>query len=182
VRLSGPQIIGLSLVVPCPSFLIFRPKKEMATKVTQAQVIEALKKNRGTMYLAAKELGITARSIHNYCKRWPKVRETIEAQQGELKDIAEVALHQAIRRGEAWAICFYLKTKAKDRGYSERFEYTGKDGGPIEQSHVDRLTADERRTELLRIIADLRQARDAEQGTPIANGTGNGTPLGAAQG
>jgi len=50
-------------------------------------------------------------------------------------DNAESALNRAVINGEAWAVCFTLKTQGKDRGYIERTqqEITGRDGGPIEQ-------------------------------------------------
>src|SRR5262249_17341747 len=34
----------------------------------------------------------------------------------------ENVLYEAALRGEAWAVCFYLKCQAKDRGYVERQE------------------------------------------------------------
>ena len=45
--------------------------------------------------------------------------------------MAENSLFEAIRRGEAWAVCFYLKCMAKDRGYVERAELTGANGAPV---------------------------------------------------
>src|SRR4029450_2769461 len=45
--------------------------------------------------------------------------------------MAENSLYEAIRRGEAWAVCFYLKCMAKDRGYLERAELTGAKGAPV---------------------------------------------------
>lgn len=33
---------------------------------------------------------------------------------------------------QAWAMCFFLKTRGKRQGWTERVEHTGKDGGPIE--------------------------------------------------
>ena len=36
--------------------------------------------------------------------------------------MAELSLFKAIQTGEAWAVCFYLKTQGKDRGYVERYE------------------------------------------------------------
>ena len=48
-----------------------------------------------------------------------------------LKDFAESKLHIAIGRGQAWAICFFLKCRAKDRGYVERSEVTGLNGAAL---------------------------------------------------
>jgi hypothetical protein len=32
--------------------------------------------------------------------------------------------------GEPWAVCFYLKCQAKDRGYIERTEHVGRSSDP----------------------------------------------------
>ena len=45
--------------------------------------------------------------------------------------MVEGQLLSQIRRGNITAIIFFLKTKAKHRGYVERHEYTGKDGKDI---------------------------------------------------
>jgi hypothetical protein len=39
-----------------------------------------------------------------------------------MKDNAESSLYRAVLDGEPWAVCFYCKTQAKDRGYTERVE------------------------------------------------------------
>jgi hypothetical protein len=61
----------------------------------------------------------------------------MEAQDGEFVDTAELKLRQAVINGEAWAVLFALRTKGKERGYVERQEVTGKDGGGIEIKAVD---------------------------------------------
>ena len=47
-------------------------------------------------------------------------------------DLAESRLLDAINDGNLTAILFYLKTKGKHRGYSERHQVEGKDSGPVE--------------------------------------------------
>jgi hypothetical protein len=44
-----------------------------------------------------------------------------DAREGMLDD-AESALYRAVIQGEAWAVCFLLKTQGKGRGYIERQE------------------------------------------------------------
>lgn len=42
---------------------------------------------------------------------------------------------------EAWAVCFLLKTKAKDLGFTERNEHTGKDGKDLfEKANFSKLS------------------------------------------
>lgn len=106
----------------------------MAERYTAAQVAAALEATKGMVYLAAKQLGCSHTTIYNYIERHPTVREAWEAQGGEVGDTAELKLYQAILEGQAWAVAFYLKTKGKNRGYTERQEVTGADGGPIEVS------------------------------------------------
>lgn len=43
---------------------------------------------------------------------------------------------------QAWAMCFFLKTRGKKQGWSERVEHTGANGGPIEFDYTG-LSADE---------------------------------------
>ncbi len=112
-------------------------------KFTAEEVTQALKDTKGMVYLAAQRLGCEAKTIYNYRDRYASVRAEMEQQDGMVNDIAEMKLYQAIMDGEQWAVVFRLKTKAKDRGYTERQEVTGKDGGPIEHADVTELTDEE---------------------------------------
>ena len=87
---------------------------------TAAQVVEALTKNKGMVYYAAKSLGCSHTTIYNYAKRYASVREVMEAQDGEFVDTAELNLRQAVINGEAWAVLFAVPTHGKGRGYVER--------------------------------------------------------------
>jgi hypothetical protein len=55
----------------------------------------------------------------------------LDAEREEIVDYAEMGLRGAVLNKEAWAIAFSLKTLGKSRGYVERQEVTGKDGGAI---------------------------------------------------
>ncbi len=85
-------------------------------------VCAAIRKNHGLLFLAAQSLGCTVHTIYNYRNKYPKVRAAIEEEEGKINDVAESALYRGILNGESWAVCFRLKTKAKDRGYVERSE------------------------------------------------------------
>jgi hypothetical protein len=83
------------------------------------------------VYLAAEKLGCEAQTVYNYRDRYPAVRAAMESEDGKIDDIAEMKLYQALVAGESWAVQFRLRTKGKDRGYTERNEVTGSDGGAI---------------------------------------------------
>lgn len=98
------------------------------TRFTQDEVIGAIADSHGLKAVAARALGCTRQTIQNYCDRFPKVAESVEEAREAMKDDAESSLYTAITSGEAWAVCFYLKTQAKDRGYVERQEHSNPPG------------------------------------------------------
>jgi len=91
-------------------------------KFTPEQVAEALNKCDGLVFQAAKKLGCDHKTVQNYINRHDVCRLAREQKQGENLDEAEGQLMRAVRKGEAWAICFMLKTQGKARGYVERQE------------------------------------------------------------
>ena len=105
-------------------------------KFTAAQVIEALHATKGTVCFAARLLGCDVDTIQNYCKRFPTVMAAKKEHQAELVDLAYLKLWDAVERGDMWAVLFTLRTLGKDRGFSERYEVTGNDGGPIQHAHL----------------------------------------------
>jgi hypothetical protein len=99
---------------------------------TAEQVVEALKATGGLSHLAADRLGCSARSIRRYAQRYDSVRECVEHERGKRLDVAEAALWRAVLAGEAWAVCFFLKTQGKERGYVERFQHQHGEGFALE--------------------------------------------------
>ena len=100
-------------------------------KYTAEQMIDALAESMGMISPAARKLGCSRDTIRRYLAEYPEIAEAIEDANEEVNDIAELKLLDAIKRGEAWAICFRLKTKAKNRGYIEKAEIGGTGGGPV---------------------------------------------------
>lgn len=108
-------------------------------RYTVDEVIAAINDTKGMVYLAAQKLGCEAKTIYNYRDRYASVRAAMEQQDGMVNDIAEMKLYQAIMAGEMRAVEFRLRTKAKDRGYTERTEteISGRNGGDIVIKAVD---------------------------------------------
>lgn len=107
-----------------------------------SQVIAALDATKGMKARAAKMLGCHHSTVTNYAQRHPTVAAALSQNREEMTDAAELSLYQAVLDGEAWAVCFYLKTQGKDRGYVERAEVGGVGGGPIQ--HEVKATREER--------------------------------------
>lgn len=117
---------------------------------SSADILKALEKWNGQVFLAAKELGISVTTIRYRAKQDPEIEEVILRTRGELIDLAEKGLRAAVDRGEAWAICFTLKTLGRDRGYGEerRQEHASRGGEGEGKQRLQRLLADRaRRTE-----------------------------------
>ncbi|MBA3312619.1 MAG: hypothetical protein M3552_03205 [Planctomycetota bacterium] len=96
-----------------------RPANEL---YSPEKIIESLRESRGMVYAAARRLGCSYNTIRRYVERYPEVAEVLEEERGRTGDQAESKLVEAIGRGDAWAVKYYLSTQCKDRGYVERIE------------------------------------------------------------
>ena len=101
-------------------------------RFTIDQIAEALRSAAGIRSGAAALLGCSPSTIKRYVDRYETLAR-IEKEVVEFTlDLAESRLLDAINEGNLTAVMFYLKTKGKNRGYSERHQLEGKDGGPVE--------------------------------------------------
>lgn len=102
--------------------------KKAPTKATnlrqdtrKAAMLQALKATLGNVTLACQQAGIKDRHTHyNWLKKDPDYKEVVEAVSEEAIDFAENALFKAIKGGDTTATIFFLKTRGKKRGYSEK--------------------------------------------------------------
>ena len=100
-------------------------------RLTVSQIENALLQAAGNVSYAAKSLGVSRVTLYRRINDSAALKQILTDSREELKDIAESALKRAVINGEGWAVCFALKTIGKDRGYVERQEIAGKDGGAI---------------------------------------------------
>jgi predicted transcriptional regulator len=91
-------------------------------KLTAKLVEDQLRQLHGNMAAVARAFGVTRPAVYNYIHRHPTLVEVLKECRETMKDHAESALYSAVFDKEAWAVCFYLKTQAKDRGYVEKSE------------------------------------------------------------
>lgn len=100
-------------------------------RYTTAQLADALRKNRGMVYVAAAALGCDADTIKKRMAKSPALRAVKEEEEGKLLDIGESKLAEGVEAGDVGLIKFLLSTKGKSRGYVERKEVSGENGGEI---------------------------------------------------
>lgn len=106
------------------------------TKITVDAATRALMATRGNLTKAAASLKVTRRGLELFIDRNPDLVEVRrEAREGAL-DVVEDKLWEAAEHGDSWAVTFALKTQGKHRGYSERQEITGADGGALDVTHA----------------------------------------------
>jgi hypothetical protein len=98
------------------------PAKNGHRQHSLVEVAQALRAAEGLISGAALRLGVSQQAVRKRIVKSPALQQVRDDAREALTDTAETQLGLAIRRGEAWAICFYLKTQGKDRGYVERSE------------------------------------------------------------
>jgi hypothetical protein len=102
-------------------------------KFSVREITEALRRNFGNCYLAAKALNeterarggtrtIDRRAVAYHVKKRPELSTVADEGRDEICDVAEQTVFQAIRDGNAALAMRYLEIQAKDRGYTRRVD------------------------------------------------------------
>jgi hypothetical protein len=85
-------------------------------------LIEALRENDGNMAAVGRRFHCDRQTVWQVVNDDPELRELVDELSETFIDEAENKLYEAIRAGNIVATIFFLKTKARHRGYSERLE------------------------------------------------------------
>lgn len=91
---------------------------------TKKALIEALEKSLGVVTTACRSVGIDRSTFYDYLKKDEEFAAAVKELENVALDFAESKLHAQISKGDTTATIFYLKTKAKHRGYVERLDVT----------------------------------------------------------
>ncbi len=89
---------------------------------TSKEIIAALVKKKGMVYLAAELIGCEADTIYNRAKNEPEIAAVMRAARGKVVDNAEMKLFNALQKNQPWAIQMTLYTLGKSRGYVTKTE------------------------------------------------------------
>ena len=85
-------------------------------------MISAMEKTLGVVTTAARSIGLNRSTHYEWMNTDPEYKDQIDDLENVTLDFAESQLHTQIKDGNTAATIFFLKTKAKKRGYIERIE------------------------------------------------------------
>ena len=94
------------------------------------KLLEALSETQGLVYHACKRAGNIGRSTYyRYLQEDPEFAKAVDEIQQAQIDYVEGQLIKNIAQQKETSIIFYLKTKAKDRGYTDKSSLDITSGG-----------------------------------------------------
>ena len=88
----------------------------------EAEIGKLLSEMGGNISAVSRARNQERRSIYRRIEDSEYLQAIVDEAREVRLDTAERQLHEAVDRGEAWAVCFTLKTLGKSRGYTEKSE------------------------------------------------------------
>lgn len=105
-------------------------KEAISTEVKKKAMISALTSSLGIVSQAIKKVGIARSTHYKWMAKDVEYRTEVEDIENIAIDFVESKLHELIYEGNVACVIFYLKCKAKSRGYVERSEVEIKHTNP----------------------------------------------------
>lgn len=96
-----------------------QPVKKRADAIQDEEIAKALMDHNGLQYLAADALKLSYWHLSKRINESEYLKLVRDHCLEKRKDIYEQKLDKLAEKEELGAICFFLKTRAKDRGYAE---------------------------------------------------------------
>lgn len=96
------------------------------------KALQALEQCHGIVSVAAQNCGIGRSTLYRWLEEDPAFKSALESIREAAIDYVESKLFQLIDEKDTGSTIFFLKTRGKKRGYVERNEVSGPDGGPIQ--------------------------------------------------
>ena len=101
------------------------------------KLLKALAETQGLIYHACKKAGNISRSTYyRYMREDKEFAQAVEDIKEAQIDYVEGELIKNISRGKETSIIFYLKSKAKERGYAEKLDITS-GGKPLTELKIN---------------------------------------------
>ena len=96
-------------------------------KVWKKRLLEALERNLGIVTAACKEVGISRDRFYHYYNNDLEFKKAVDDIEEIQLDFVENQLFKKIQSGSERSILFYMKYKARSRGYKSSVDITSDD-------------------------------------------------------
>lgn len=100
--------------------------------LTEQGVKEALAEHKGNMAAVGRQFKVSRTAVWQFCDKRIELKEYQRELREGFVDEVENCLYKNATTGNVTAQIFILKTLGRDRGYVERQEVTGANGGAVE--------------------------------------------------
>ena len=97
--------------------------------IKKETLLKALEKSLGVVTIACKKADIPRSTYYKWLKDDEEFRQQVQEIENVALDFAESQIHQQIQDNSTAATIFFLKTKGKSRGYTEKSELDVTSGG-----------------------------------------------------
>ncbi len=101
-------------------------------KLSVDDLTAQLEKDKGNIAATARKFGVMRSTVYARISDSPVLQKVLTDARESMLDNAESVLYKKVLEGSTPELIFFLKTQGRNRGYVERQELTGKDGGAIE--------------------------------------------------
>ena len=101
-------------------------------KLTKQLIQEAIPKTHGVKKYLAEKLGVDRQTIYRYFKKYPDLEDETQEYLASITDQAEYHLIESIKKGDSWAVRYWLFTRGKHRGYTTKQEATFNSSNPMQ--------------------------------------------------
>jgi hypothetical protein len=96
----------------------------MKNPKNKEMLLVSLEKNLGIVSTACKEVGISRETFYKYLRNDPEFKSKVDEINEITLDFAESQLLKKIEEGSERSILFYMKYKARKRGYTDSIDIT----------------------------------------------------------
>ncbi len=139
--------------------------RDKKTAENKALFLEAYASKANNISMTCKAIGIGRTTFHDWYREDKEFRQAVDDAKEGMLDLAETMLMSEIKNGNIAAICFFLKTQGRRRGYVEHQIYEP----PPAEYDLSKLTREER-TQLYKLTVKATTTEGDTQAAIEAHG------------